>query len=157
MSESDFLWEFLPTPLATILPLKSKLCRKFPRFNAIDGSIKMLKISINMKNFKTFCKTQTASHFKEVTQQIKAYYVSGTKIFSRRYAEIYRHLHSKCFKNAVLGRLEMVQCQCFFWHQPNVCWKIYKVRKVFGCVSGACIFQRQERWVTATGLEPRTT
>ena len=31
--------------LATILPLKSKLSRKFQRFNAIDRSIKMLKNS----------------------------------------------------------------------------------------------------------------
>ena len=30
--------------LATLLPLKSKLSGKFERFNAIDGSIKMLKI-----------------------------------------------------------------------------------------------------------------
>ena len=30
--------------LATLLPLKSKLPGKFERFNAIDGSIKMLKI-----------------------------------------------------------------------------------------------------------------
>ena len=41
--------------LATILPLKSKLSGKFERFNAIDGSIQMLKnscvpkISIKMK------------------------------------------------------------------------------------------------------------
>ena len=28
----------------------------------------------------------------------------------------YTHLLSKGFKNAVLGRQEMVQCKCFFWH-----------------------------------------
>ena len=33
------------TNLATILPLKSKLSGKFQRFNAIDGSIEMLKNS----------------------------------------------------------------------------------------------------------------
>ena len=53
--------------------------------------------------------------------QRKAYYVSGTKIFLRRYIEIYRHLLSKCFKNAVLGRQEMGQCKCFFWHQTESC------------------------------------
>ena len=47
-------------------------------------------------------------------QQIKSYFVSGTKIFLRRYREIYRHLLSKCFKNAVLGRQEIVQYRCFF-------------------------------------------
>ena len=31
--------------LSTILPLKSKLCGKFQCFNAIDGSIEMLKNS----------------------------------------------------------------------------------------------------------------
>ena len=31
--------------LAIIFPLKSKLSRKFQRFNAIDGSIKMMKNS----------------------------------------------------------------------------------------------------------------
>ena len=31
--------------LATILPLKPKLSGKFQRFNAIDGSIKMMKNS----------------------------------------------------------------------------------------------------------------
>ena len=35
--------------------------------------------------------------------------------------EIYRHLLSKCFKNAVLGPQEMVECKCFFWHQTKKC------------------------------------
>ena len=39
----------------------------------------------------------------------------------RRYIEIYRHLLSKCFKNAVLVRQEMVQCKYFFWHQTEIC------------------------------------
>ena len=55
--------------LATILPLMSKLPGKFQRFNAIDKTIEMLtKISIKMKTCKLFCKTQTASHFKEIIQ-----------------------------------------------------------------------------------------
>ena len=46
---------------------KLKLYGKFHRFNAIDGSIKMLKmvefpkISIKMKNCKTFYEAQTVS------------------------------------------------------------------------------------------------
>ena len=51
----------------------------------------------------------------------KSYYVSGAKIFWRRYTKVYRHLHFKLFKNAVLGRQEMVQCKCFFWHQAEIC------------------------------------
>ena len=37
----------------------------------------------------------------------------------QRYAEIYRHLLSKCFKNAVLRRLEIVERKCFFLEQPE--------------------------------------
>ena len=53
--------------LATTLPLKSKLSGKFQRFNSTDGSIEMLKkaefpkVSIKMKNLRTYYKTQTAS------------------------------------------------------------------------------------------------
>ena len=60
--------------LVTILPLKSKLSGKYQRFNAIDRSVKMLKIiqfsktSIKTKNCKTFYKAQTASHLKEIIQ-----------------------------------------------------------------------------------------
>ena len=37
------LIRILTNTLATILPLNSKLSRKSLRFNAVDGSIKMLK------------------------------------------------------------------------------------------------------------------
>ena len=46
---------------------KSKLYQKLKRFDAVDGSIKMLKmveflnVSIKMKNCKTFYEAQTAS------------------------------------------------------------------------------------------------
>ena len=43
-------WLFMRN-LATVLPLKSKLSGKFQRFNAIDGSIKMLKNSWISKSF----------------------------------------------------------------------------------------------------------
>ena len=119
-----FYWEKVTSyeKLATILPLKSKLSRKFQRFNTLD------RFSIKMKNCKTLYEVQTASHLKEIFQslppqptphQIKSYYVSGTKILLRRYAEICRHLLSKCFKNAVLGRQEMTQCKCYFLRQKE--------------------------------------
>ena len=107
--------------LATILPLKSKLCGKFQLFNAIDGRIEMLKNSWNsknpfkMKNCTTFYEAQIASRLKEIIlpppthpYQIKSYYVFKTKIFLRRYAGKYGHLLSKCFKNTFFGRQEMV-------------------------------------------------
>ena len=124
--------------LATILPLKRKLSGKFQRFNAINRSIKMLKviefskISVKMKNFKTFYKAQTADYLKKFIQsppittpnpsshQIK-YYVSETNFFFRRYIKIYRHLLSRCFKNAVLGCQEMMQCIYSFWRHTETC------------------------------------
>ena len=71
-----------------------------------------------MRKFKTFYQAQTTRHIKEIVQpmppQTKASYVSGTKIFLWRFTGICRYLLSKCLVNAVLGRLEMVQCKCFF-------------------------------------------
>ena len=41
-------------------------------------------------------------------------------------------------------RQEIVQCKCFSdTKQKQVCWKICKVRKVFGCVVRAFYFQCQ--------------
>ena len=61
--------------LTTILPLKSKLPEKFQRFNAIDRSIKMLKIvefskilSIKTENCKIFYETQ-----KEIYRYIQTF------------------------------------------------------------------------------------
>ena len=113
---------FLMRNLATILPLKPKLSGKFQRFNAIDGSIKLLKkswiskkIPVKIKNCKAFYKTQTASRLNEII------YLFGTKLFWGSYTEIFRHLLSKYFENGVFGRQEMLQCKCFFWHQTERC------------------------------------
>ena len=53
---------------------------------------------------------------KEIIQphQIKTSYVSGIKMFERRFTGICRHWFSKCSENADLGRLEMVQYKMFF-------------------------------------------
>ena len=105
--------------------LKSIFYGKFQRFNATDRSIKKMakfpKILTKMKSCKIFYEAQKGNHSAS-PNQIKSYYVSGTNIFLRRYREIYRHLASKCFNNAVLLRQEMMQCKCFFWHQPEKCW-----------------------------------
>ena len=122
---------FLMRNLAIILPFKSKMSGQFLRFNAIDVSkywkiVEFRKTSIKMKNCKTFYETQTASRLKEIiqappphTSRSTSCYIFETKIFLERYTEIYRHLFSKCFKKVVLGRQEMVQCKCFFWHQTE--------------------------------------
>ena len=122
--------------LGIIWPLKSKLSGKFQRFSAIDGSIEMLKnswiskkIQLNEKlkyrstRPKQWGPLKKSSHLPpSPPHQIKSYYVFGTKIFLIRYTEIYKNLLSKCFKNAVLGCQEMVQCKCFFWHQTETCF-----------------------------------
>ena len=115
-----------------ILPLKSKLSGKIQRLNAINRSIDMLKIvefskiSIKTKNCKTCRKVQTANRLKKFIQSPlipttplpppppppppeKTLQRLGNNFFLRRYIEIiYRDLLPKCFKNAVLGRHEMV-------------------------------------------------
>ena len=77
---------------------------KIQCFNVTDGIIKMLKcrripkISIKMKNVKTFYKVQTVSRLKKIIQvphQVKDPYVSETKNFSRRYTGTYIHFLSK--------------------------------------------------------------
>ena len=80
--------------------------------------VEATKISIKMKNFKTFYEAQTAI---KAPHQIRGSNISGTKIFLRRFTGIYRHLLSNGLKNAILGRLEMVQCKCFFWQKPEPC------------------------------------
>ena len=73
---------------------------------------------------------------------------SWTKIFIRWHTGIYRYLLSKCFENAVLGRLEMVNCKWFFsdTNQKHVCWKICKMSKVFGCVAGVYFLNCWMTW-----------
>ena len=59
---------------AAILPLKSKLSGKFQRFSAINRRIEILKlvefskISMKIKNYKTFWKAQTPNGLKKCIQ-----------------------------------------------------------------------------------------
>ena len=103
--------------LATILPLKSKLCGKFQRFIAIDRSIKILKNvefqknSIKMRNCKTFYEVQTAICLKEIIQPppnpqptFPHPHQTWNKCFL---TEIYRNIQTFVFRvlqNAVLWR-----------------------------------------------------
>ena len=106
-----------------ILHFKSKLPGKFQRFNATNGSTEVImeiwkyqnaKQKLKIQKFKTFYKSQAAICLMEIIQpshQIKAPYVSWTN--AQEYTDM-------CFPSAPrIGRLEMVQCQCFFWHQPK--------------------------------------
>ena len=55
------------------------------------------------------------------THLLKTSYVSGTKIFKRRFTGMFAFQ----VLSAVLGRLEMVQCKCFLWYQPETCFRLY--------------------------------
>ena len=78
--------------------------------------VEFSKISVEMIISKHFAcpKQRTAWRKLFIPQQIKASCVSGTNIFWWRFIGINRHLISKCFENAVLAGLEMVQWKCFF-------------------------------------------
>ena len=68
--------------------------------------VEFTKISIKMKNCKTFYEAQKTSRVNEIIQ-LPSNPPPSDKIllplFLRRYTEINGHLLSKCFKNAVLG------------------------------------------------------
>ena len=101
---------------------------KFQRFNTIDGSIEMLKYKWISKNFNSNEKFE--KHFtspKEPSAWQKLFSPPPDKSFLRLWSknvrtEIYKHLLSKSSENAILGRLEMVLCNFFFWHQPEICF-----------------------------------
>ena len=136
--------------IAAILPLKSKLPGKFERFNAINRCIEMLKIvefskiSIKIKNCKTFCKAQTANRLKKFIQsppphQNKPYYVSETNFFK----ETYRNIQTFAFKvlqecSSWVSRNGVVQIFFLTPHRNKFAGNF--IRKVFGCVSGAYYF-----------------
>ena len=95
----------------------------------MEAFLEFPKISIKMKNSKTFRVTQTANRLKEIIQSPikKVSFDPETKIFLRKYAGIYRHFLSKYFENVVLERLEMVQCKKKFFetNQKHFYWKIF--------------------------------
>ena len=107
--------------VATILPLNSKLPGNFNFLMLqieVSKCLKIVefsKISIKIKNCKTFCKPQTANRLKKFNLSFPIppstrwnLTTSRKQFLLRRCIEIYRHLLSKCFKNAFLGSQEMV-------------------------------------------------
>ena len=143
--------------LAAVLLLNSKLSGK--NFNVVmlqkkyrnaKKQLNIQKLQLKCKNFEKTCKAQTASHLEKIIQplsirpphQIKPYYVSETKTFLRRYIETYRRLLSRCFKNAVLGRQEIMQCKYFFL-KPNrnlFARKFVKSERFLDALRGHIIF-----------------
>ena len=79
------------------------------------------KISIKMKNCKTFDEGPTAIRVNEIIQPLHHPSLRQDKILLHLWnknflTEIYRNTQTvalKCFKNAVLRRQEMMQGKCF--------------------------------------------
>ena len=110
--------------LTAILPLKSELFGKFQRFNAIDGNIEMLKkveflkISVKMKILKCFVSP------KQQSAWMKLFSPPPDKSFLRLgIKNVWTEIYRKFCENAVLGRLEMVHCKCFFFFASEIHWE----------------------------------
>ena len=118
------------------------------------------KIKIKMKNCRTFYEAQTASRLKEIIQNPpnrppppspppeKTLLRLSNKHF---FTEIYRNIQTFAFKvlqecSSWESRNRVVQMFFSDTKQKHVCWKICKVKKVFGCVAGAYYFQCQVSW-----------
>ena len=126
--------KWLMRNLARILPLKPKLSGKFQRVNAIGGIskcwkiVEFPKISIKMKNCKTFCEAETTSRLNEIIKPPsnpppydKILLCLWNKTFLTK---IYRNIRTFAFKllhECSFGCQEKVECKCFFWHQTEIC------------------------------------
>ena len=92
-------------------------CQKIAEF------LKIL-ILVKIKNFKTFRSPKQWSAWRKVfsTPPNKSFIRLWSKNFQM---DIYRNIQTFAFqvlRDAVLGRLERVQCKCFFWHQTETCF-----------------------------------
>ena len=86
------------------------------------------KISIKMKNCKTFCKAETTSRLNEIIKPLsnpppydKILLCLWNKTFLTK---IYRNIRTFAFKllhECSFGCQEKVECKCFFWHQTEIC------------------------------------
>ena len=82
------------------------------------------KISIIVKNFKTFYDSETAIYLKGIISPSinKACYVTGAKSFERLLTGIYKHLLCNCFNNAVHGPSRNHTIQIFFLAPTRNCF-----------------------------------
>ena len=102
---------------------------KFRRFNAIVGSIEILKkcwvFKLKWKSVKHFMRPKQRPVLRKLFSLVSIHsppdkillYLWNKNFLTQIYRNIYGHLLSKCFKNAVIERPETVPCKCFFGHQ----------------------------------------
>ena len=113
------------------------------------------KISIKIKNCKTFYEVQTARRVKEIIQPLHHPFPQPDKIlhFWRKkisYEDIQKYTDT-CFEIASRMRFLDVKKWCSAnafsdTKQKNLGRKICEVREVFGCVARAYYFQYQVSW-----------
>ena len=113
--------------------------------------VNLQKIQLKWKLVKHFARFKQRAASRKLfslppPHQIRPFCVFGIKIFLGRYTKIYRHSLSSASRMHFLGVKK--------WCSANVlsdiklkyaCWKICKMWKVFGSVSGAFIFT--VKWV----------
>ena len=106
--------------LTRILPLKSKSSGKSQCFNAIDGSIKMLRNRWIYKNFnlmkscKTFYEAKKTSRINEIIQPPLPTQASSNKILLRLFLQSASRMQFWASKNGGV-------IKCFFWDQTRTC------------------------------------
>ena len=116
-------------------------CRKIVEFP---------KVSIKLKNCKTFYEAQTASRLKEIIQPPST---QIQRLWNKHLlTEIYRNVLTFPFKaleicSSWASRNGAVQMFFFDTKQKHVYWKISKVTEVFSCVGGAYSMSSELRFI----------
>ena len=80
--------------------------------------VEFSKVSIKMKNCKTFYKLTQRATPKEIIQPLQARQNATTSLEQKSLTEIHRNIQTFAFKElqeyAVLGHEELMQCKYFF-------------------------------------------
>ena len=117
--------------------------------------VEFQKISIKVKNCKTFYETQTASPLKEIIQPPPTPHTTvenlARSLKQNFLREIYRNIQTfdfTVFQESSSWASGNDAVQMFFsdTKQKHVCSKICRLRKFFSCVLGAYYFQFQKSW-----------
>ena len=120
--------------------------------------VEFTKISVKMKNCKTFYKAQKSSRLNKIIQLLPNP-LHQINLATSFLTEIYRNKRTFAFKvlqECSFVRQETVKCKCFFsdTKEKHVCWKMFsKFKHVFGCIATAYYFQCQVSWGLYNGWD----
>ena len=101
------------------------------------------KVSIKMKNRKIFARPKKRAALRKLLSLPHPTSHQTDATLLRLWNKNYRHLLSRCFKNVVLGRQEMVQCKYVFWHQTETCL-LENLKRFLGVLREHVIFNAKE-------------